>query len=115
MISFKTDHEQMFGGRHNYTITVETDIKRYYESIQAVARDCVDDSTKSHIAENETVKPQALAVDTPTSTGVYYVCDFCECDLSPTTRGFFIYCPRCGKRIDYSDHDFLKEGLNAIC
>ena len=47
-ISFKTDHQHLSSGAHKYTITVETDIKRYFESIQQVARDCVDDS---HLVE----------------------------------------------------------------
>lgn len=42
-ISFKTDHHRLSSGAHKYTITVETDIKRYFESIQQLARDCVDD------------------------------------------------------------------------
>ena len=115
MISFKTDHERMSNGRHKYTITVETDIKRYFESIQQVARDCVDDSTKTSSAESDMVtpviceKPPVLGV-----SGIDYVCSWCECSLSPTASGFYIHCPRCGKKIDYSNHNFLREGLNAI-
>ena len=113
-ISFKTNHERMASGAHKYVITVETDVKRYFESVQQVARDCVDDSTKAHKTEQERVTPCMEAVDGPGSHKVYYVCSWCACDLTPTNRGFFVCCPRCGKKIDYSNHDFLREGLNAI-
>lgn len=114
MISFKTDHERRASGAHKYTITVETDIKRYYEAVQAVARDCVDDSTKSHNHETDVVTPCIEAVDGPDFHAIRYLCSWCECDLSPVDRGFFVHCPRCGKKIDYSTHDFMREGRNAI-
>lgn len=114
MISFKTDHERKASGAHKYTITVETDIKRYFEAVQQVARSCVDDSTKAHKPEQDIVHPCMETVYGSTSSRVYYVCSYCDCDLTPTNRGFFVCCPRCGKRIDYSNHDFLREGLNAI-
>ena len=113
-ISFKTDHQRLSSGAHKYTITVETDIKRYFESIQQVARDCVDDSAKTHKDEQDIVTPCIEAVDGSDVAKVYYVYRWCDCDLTPTNRGFFVCCPRCGKRIDYSNQDFLREGLNAI-
>lgn len=113
-ISFKTDHQRLSSGAHKYTITVETDIKRYFESIQQVARDCVDDSAKTHKDEQDIVTPCMEDVDGPGVAKFYYVCSWCDCDLTPTNRGFFVCCPRCGNSIDYSNHNFLREGLNAI-
>ena len=116
MISFKTDHERHGSGRHTYRINVETDIKRYYDLIQDAARKCVDDSTKTAMLEdNEYVQPCCESVDfADGSCRIAYLCSGCECDLTPDNRGFFVHCPRCGKKIIYEKHMFLKEGLNAI-
>lgn len=114
-ISFKTDHQRLAGGAHKYTVTVETDIKRYFESIQQVARDCVDDSAKTHKAEQDIVTPMICEKHSLSgSSGIDYVCNWCECSLLPSASGFYVHCPRCGKKIDYSNHNFLREGLNAI-
>lgn len=110
-ISFKTDHQRTPGGLHKYTITVETDIKRYFDSIQQLARECVDDSTQ---AQSIVTPVMNVTNNCGTSSRIHYACSWCECDITPTNRGFFVYCPRCGKKIDYSAHNFLKEELNAI-
>lgn len=116
MISFTTDHERKLNGRHVYRLSVETDVKKYYEMIQASARHCIDDSTNAaKIEDQEYVTPQVVTHETLAgSSRVYYVCSHCECNITPDSRGFFVYCPRCGKKIIYDNHQFLKGELDAI-
>lgn len=106
-ISFTTDCA-MRNGCHSYTITVKTDIKRYYERIQECARKCIDDSVRSR---NEClVIPMIECKD---NNRIDYVCSNCECSLI-SGPGYYVYCPRCGMKVDYSNHMFLKDNNKPI-
>lgn len=106
-VSFTTDVARV-NGNLTYTITVKTDIKRYYEKIQNCARECIDDAT--HSRNDCLVNPMIESKD---NNRIDYVCSNCECSLT-SGPGYYVYCPRCGMKVDYSKHMFLKDNNKPI-
>ena len=90
-----------------YRITFETAVKSKFECVQEACRKCIDDmQDESRIChpqiECKTVKGKVTPVD--------YVCSNCERSLIDNTNRFYVYCPFCGFKVDYTNHEFLREG-----
>ena len=65
------------------------------------------DTTCTPEVEYDTLRKNA-------STPIRYVCNKCGCRLDDAGDEFYVHCPRCGRKIDYSNHIFLKENKDVI-
>lgn len=94
-----------------YEITFWTQDRNQFEHIQSEVQKCLNDvydETRVCFPVQEIKKIGRLK-----SSKVEYICSNCDRSITPDKRGFFVHCPFCGYTIDYSNHQFLREGLNV--
>lgn len=91
-----------------YRITFETAVKSKFECVQEACRKCIDDIHD----ESKICYPVIEYKRTRVACGrINYVCSNCERSLIDGGRRFYVHCPFCGYKVDYSNHEFLREGL----
>lgn len=91
-----------------YRITFETAVKSKFECVQEACRKCIDDvHDESKICYPVLNYKSIKGKTTPTD----YVCSNCERSLLSQSNRFYVHCPFCGFKVDYSNHEFLREGL----
>lgn len=116
-ISFNTQIENHSNGDTTYRLQLETDVKRYFTALQDLARNFVDESMgirDQKITEDDMVTP-VIDSSKPRKgfpSKVDYVCSWCERSIISGRNRYFVHCPYCGKKIDYSNHEFLRSGMD---
>ena len=105
--SFSADID-FTGDSTTYRIDFRTQDKQKFEVVQDACRKCIDDmhdeSRICHPVMDYKVTKKGLT--TPTD----FVCSNCDRSLTDGGKRFYVYCPFCGFKVDYTGFEFLREG-----
>ncbi len=119
MIKHTTESIHKANGAKEFNITFSTDIRRYYEKVENLIRDCINEDAKINQGINSTydyiddhVVPYISTKEGRAGmpTALDYVCSYCERSIISNDDRYYVHCPHCGKKIDYTNHEFLREG-----
>lgn len=117
MTTFNTQIVHIRGSGSEYKIQFASDNIAHFKAVQEVARRCVDQEAALDVHAPERVCSVYIDTDTIAKGRrciTRYLCTNCDCNLTDRTDVFYVHCPRCGYRIDYSMFDDLKIGKSPI-
>lgn len=111
-----TSDIQIKDGQSLYTINVSTDNIDSFKVIQEVAHRVAQDKNTKTDSEDKNITFPYVDIEHELSRGkrIIYRCCHCDCNLTDRDDVFYVHCPRCGYKIDYSHHDELRRNKNVI-
>lgn len=96
--------EDRSNGCQRFHIEMSTDSKELCTSVLCAVLDAVKQDKKNNEETDLTHDDKG-----------FIVCEKCGCKVT-TAKEFYIYCPRCGKRINYEDsiYRWVREGKTIV-
>lgn len=101
---YRTTTSMHANGQVELEVHVNTDNNNYFKTIMDRVMYCDNDNREGYGPLSNQCVPVM-------GENGHFVCSWCESDIIPKDDTmFYPYCPHCGRRIVYTDHEFLREG-----